>query len=67
MKRMPVCVSVTWNLLDGHLIAFYDPTSQVVDHRMVEKYIRDNCPRRVDAMNFHNCAHELGLKRRKVG
>ncbi len=61
LKRMPVTVTVTWQLLDGHLVAFYDAASQVVDHRMVEKYIRENCAKRTNAANFHHCAHDLGL------
>lgn len=60
-ERMPVAVSVTWNLLDGHVVAFYEATSMVVDHRMVDQYIRGNCSKHTNATNFHHCAHELGL------
>lgn len=60
---MPVCLEVHWNLIGGHLVAFYAPTSQVVDHRMVDKYVRENCAKKTDAMNFSHCTHALGLTR----
>lgn len=61
LERMPVTVSVIWNLIDGHLIAFYEAESLVVDHRMVEKYIRGNCSKHTNATNFHHCAHDLNI------
>ncbi len=64
LERMPVTVSVNWNLLDGHLVGFYEAESQVVDHRMVDKYIRGNCAKHTNATNFHLCAHALGLNLR---
>lgn len=59
MSRMPVCVSVTWDLIAGQLVAFYEATSQVVDHRMVDAYIRENCMRRGNVLNFHNVMHDI--------
>lgn len=62
LERMPVTVCLTWHLLDGHLVAFYEASSQVVDHRIVEKYIRGNCSKHTNATNFHICMHDLGLQ-----
>jgi hypothetical protein len=59
MSRMPVCVSVMWEIIGGKLIAFYESTSTVVDHRMVDKYIRENCERTGDVTNFHNVMGEI--------
>lgn len=62
----PVCVSLFTAEVDGHKILFVDPTSQVVDHAMIEKWLLDTLPasarqqhnanylNKVDAMNFHN-------------
>lgn len=61
VETMPVTVSVTWQLLDGHLVAFYEAASQVVDYRMVDKYVRENCAKHTDAANFHHCVHDLEL------
>jgi hypothetical protein len=62
---MPVHVSLRTAEVDGHKILFIDPTSQVVDHRMVRDWLRSEMPKsakctatgavnKVDAMNFHN-------------
>jgi hypothetical protein len=61
---MPVFVSLLTAEVDGHKILFIDPTSQVVDHRMVEKWLAETLPasakldsgrvNKTDAMNFHN-------------
>lgn len=59
IERMPVCVSVTWDLIAGELVAFYEATSQVVDHRIVDKYIRKNCKRVTNMSNLHNVIHAI--------
>lgn len=64
VERMPVCVNMHWNLLNGHPVCFYDAMSQVVDYRMVEKYIDARVQRTTNAMNFSHCAHDIGLKYR---
>lgn len=68
IERHPVTVTFTWQLLDGHLVAFYDAASQVVDYRMVDRYVRryvrqlDGRSAHTNATNFHHCMHALGLK-----
>lgn len=68
VDKRPVCVSFVWNRIKGHLVCFYEPTSQIVDHELVEKYINkifkgtwDNGSRRAhcDAMNFGHCIQHL--------
>lgn len=62
---MPVCVVLWKATVGGHLLLFVDPTSQVVDHRMIDKWLAEAMPptafregsgfvNRADAMNFHN-------------
>lgn len=64
LAGMPVCMSLHIIYVDGKKILFYDPCSQVVDHRIVEEWLDKHLPdtaRRSDgyinktnAMNFHN-------------
>lgn len=66
---MPVCVCVTFARIRGRIVAFYYATSQVVDHRMVEKWLAkefkppkwDSGTRTAhcDAQNFHLCASAI--------
>ena len=62
--KMPVTICLTWNWLNGHLIVFYEATSQVVDHRMVEKWLKENLPvfdqgKQCNAMNFGHCLQAI--------
>lgn len=64
LAGMPVHLSLLVHEIDGHRLLFIDPTSQVVDHRAIEAWLRENLPpsahreyggiNKVDAMNFHN-------------
>jgi hypothetical protein len=64
LAKMPVWVSLWTTKVDGHKILFIDPTSAVVDHRMIRKWLKKNLPKtafrqdgyvnKTDAMNFHN-------------
>ncbi len=59
---MPVCVCVSFARIKGHLVAFYEATSQVVDHRMVEEWLKTEFPSsrgKTNAQNFHNCLLDL--------
>lgn len=60
LADMPVCMSFFWYKINGHLIAFVDAHSQVVDHRMVDAYLKKYCNphhngsrAHTDASNFH--------------
>lgn len=62
--KRPVCISVMFNKLDGHIIMFWEPTSQLVDHKMIDKWLEKNFTgtydkgyRRAscDASNFGHC------------
>ena len=65
LDRRPVAVVFWFDKLDGHKVCFYEATSEVVDHKMVEKWIEDNCNvpvrdgrrAKTDAQNFHNVYH----------
>lgn len=57
----PVCVSMDWVRMDGHLIMFWEAVSQVVDQLQVEEWFAEHFTgtwgggRRAvtDASNFH--------------
>jgi hypothetical protein len=61
LADMPVCLHVWWVRIDGVLVLFHEATSQVVDHRMVDKWVGENLAHckdgRCDAANFHHCLH----------
>lgn len=64
---MPVNLSLSPVVIDGHKILFIDPVSQVVHHEMIDKWLDATMPasartpddrvNRTNAMNFHNIFH----------
>lgn len=64
LDDMPVCISLMKATVDGKLLLFWHPTSQVVDHRIIDDWMEKNIPQsarrsggsihRTDPMNFHN-------------
>ena len=42
LAEMPVCVVFTFDQINDKTVVFYHASSQVVDHRMIEKWLRDN-------------------------
>jgi hypothetical protein len=64
----PVCISVSWNVINGRHVMFYEATSQVVDHELVDAWLVANCNPKWDngtrrahtnAMNFGHCIHAV--------
>jgi hypothetical protein len=63
-----VHVSLLIDIIDGHKILFYYPTSQFIDLDLVDKWIEDNIPdsardhgkvNNTDASNFHNVLNQI--------
>lgn len=60
----PVFVSLLTNTINGQEILFYEATSQIVDHEMVEEWLKEALPdkakysggyvNKTNAMNFTN-------------
>lgn len=58
----PVCIGVRWYRINGVLVMFYEATSRIVDHEMVDKWLKERCcPKDCDgrlaytnALNFHH-------------
>ena len=60
----PCCISTTWYKIDGKLVMFWYPCSELVDYKLIEEWLEKNFTgtydggsRRasIDADNFHNC------------
>jgi hypothetical protein len=74
--RHDIAVQFWWAKLDGHRVLFYEPTSQVVDHRTIDAWLKTNCnpqwdggSRRAhcDATNFHLCVQAIKALSRSAG
>jgi len=65
IEDRPICITIMWNEIGGALIGFYNASSQLVDHKMVEEFLKKkfkDTPK-TDTMNF---AHVIGyLEKRK--
>ena len=73
--KRPVCLSMTWNVIDGQWIMFYDQCSQVTDSVQTEKWLDihfqgrwDNGTSRAitDAPNFHLCVEAINEANAKI-
>lgn len=63
LADMPVCISLHTTQIGGDKILFYHATSQVVDQRMINKWLEENLPttarredgalNKTDATNSH--------------
>lgn len=70
LNDRPICISIFVHTIDGHRVAFMEPTSLLVDHKMIEEWLLAALPdsalhlsgtgsgeryiNKVDAMNFYN-------------
>lgn len=70
LNDMPVNISIQWAMVNGMLMMFYWACSQVVDYKMVESWLKENCNpmhgnRRAhtDAQNFHVAIHASNEKK----
>ena len=60
LKVLPLVVAISWQLVDGHLVAFYYACSMVVHHEMVREYINSMTPKGVEHTNASNFSHVIG-------
>ena len=69
INKRPVCLSILVDVVNGHRLLFIEPTSQLVDHKMIDAWLLNVLPatayrdfpndppkiiNRTDAMNFRN-------------
>jgi len=57
LNNMGTSICITFATILDRLICFYEPTSLVVDYRLINNWIKDNFKNisKHDAMNFNNC------------
>ena len=60
LNKMPVVICVYWYKINGHLIAFYHPTSQVVDWNMLREYMEKYCKPKHNGSVSHCNATNFG-------
>jgi len=67
-KGRPICICLSWNRVNGHLVCFWNATSQLVDYKLIDKWLKENYdqkwdegrrPATCDAQNFHHCIQAL--------
>ncbi len=60
----PIFVSIKYARLNGHRVMFYHGCSELVDHKMIEQWLRHFTEKTIgwkhcDSGNFHNCLYAL--------
>lgn len=58
----PIAVELYFAILNGSKVAFYEGCSALVDHNMIEQWLRLHTQvGKTNATNFHHCLSELGI------
>lgn len=61
LKESPICLSLRWGLIEGHLVCFWYPTSMIVDYQIIDDWIMKHfdleCA--ADAENFHSLVDHI--------
>lgn len=54
---LPIVISIIWDWLNDSKVIFWESTSQVVDHRMIDAYFAHFAPKigKSNSSNFHLC------------
>lgn len=63
-KKLPVCVSVLFVTVGGHIIATYDSPSQMVDWQAVDEAVKNRFPKAIgitDPANVHDMFNALKI------
>lgn len=68
VNKLPVCVSILINEIEGMPVVFWEATSRMVDHDLIKDWFKEKMPQlfpeqnahlSCDAQNFHCCVHYL--------
>jgi len=63
LGKRPICVSLFYAVIDGKRVMFFSACSMLVDHQLVEDWLRAGFKPGLyfssNAMNFHNCVQAL--------
>lgn len=67
----PICVSLTWCVIDGRTVLFYEPTSRFVDWNVIHEFVKENLlnPRhtKTNAANPHIVFHAIRERNEREG
>ena len=58
LRKRPICVSISWQRINNHIVMFYEPISALVDWKVIKAWLAKEFPhvkQQCDAMNFHSC------------
>lgn len=68
LDNRPVFVQIDWAEIDGALIGFWEPTSEVVDYAQIKKWFEEHYkatyddgtrPATCNSSNFHQCVNAI--------
>lgn len=68
ISNFPVVAQFRWSVIGGKHICFFEPTSRVVDHSMIEEWFKNNYASKIseydmynitDAYNFFRVIHAI--------
>jgi hypothetical protein len=71
IESFPVCVSLTWSVIDGRTVLFYESVSRFVDWEAVQEFVRDNLLNpgftKTNATNAHIVFHAIQARNEREG
>jgi uncharacterized protein YbdZ (MbtH family) len=67
LAGFPINIDLSWAIVDGVLVLFWDGISRVVDYQMCEDWLKEHVPafaqRHTNATNFHHMFQYARAKR----
>ncbi|MDD5151759.1 MAG: hypothetical protein PHC28_14990 [Flavobacterium sp.] len=68
INSRPICVSISIDIIDGLPVIFFEPTSELVDYKLIDDFFnREKYRYKTDAMNFHNILHTIYDIKKEIG
>lgn len=73
LDNRPICVGITYAILNGKKVMFYEGQSEVVDYKMIEDWRDHYAPNisHCNATNFGHCLNDIGaydeMRKEKTG
>ncbi len=67
LDKRPIVISMSWDIIEDHPVCFWEPTSELVDHKMIQNWFSKNYTAKThdgryaktNADNFHHVTDEL--------
>ncbi len=63
IAKRPICVDISWAMINNRRVLFFEGVSELVDHKMISDWITHffGTDRRTNADNFGNCLDACGV------